>query len=326
MKIEKILMLMIISCLLVFLISPATALEESEELTDGVDDVFTVDMFGYSEEEFSYISEHEDIDIDNLDIVKATYEREDKAVTLTLEVKGEIEDRGNIEDLEYASEDLSINTVGYGFDLITSSETYSILYANKVCQLTDSTTAESVNISESDWSVVDATLTVSFTLNDADETYDSLSVTSTFMKLDWSSIPTDTDEDDLDDLDLDELFANLMDIAPDLPLDVYAYGVNLATAGSEVEFIGSPYFGQPPLTYHWDFGDGSTSTEQSPIHIYDEPGVYEYTFTVTDNSGASESYTDEIEIVADEDDDTPGFELIIAITAIGLIFLWKRKR
>jgi len=319
MKVEKILMLTIMSCLFVFLISPATALEESEELTDGVDDVFNVGMFGYSGEEFSYISEHEDIDIDNLDIVKATYEREDKAVTLTLEVKGEIEDRGDIDQL--SGEDYNVDVVGYVFALETSIDQYSITYVNEKCQLLYFSTYETVNLT--DFSVADDTLTVNFELTNSSETYTNLSIQTTYTKIDFSW----DDIDDIDEEDIGELFVYLMDIAPDLPLDVYAYGVNLATVGSEVEFSGSPYFGQPPLTYNWTFGDGSTSTEQSPIHIYDEPGVYEYTFTVTDNSGASESYTDEIEIVADEDDDdTPGFELIIAITAIGLVFLWKRKR
>lgn len=34
-------------------------------------------------------------------------------------------------------------------------------------------------------------------------------------------------------------------------------------------------------TFLWDFGDGETSTEENPVHVYDEDGVFEVTLTVT---------------------------------------------
>ena len=41
------------------------------------------------------------------------------------------------------------------------------------------------------------------------------------------------------------------------------------------------------MTYHWDFGDGISSTSLSPgDHIYDQTGSYTVTFTVTDSRGA----------------------------------------
>jgi hypothetical protein len=39
------------------------------------------------------------------------------------------------------------------------------------------------------------------------------------------------------------------------------------------------------LKYHWDFGDGETSEEVSPVHIFRKPGVFKVTLTVTDTSG-----------------------------------------
>lgn len=39
------------------------------------------------------------------------------------------------------------------------------------------------------------------------------------------------------------------------------------------------------LTYLWDFGDGSTSTAQSPTHNYTHSGTYAVTLTVTDKDG-----------------------------------------
>jgi len=38
-------------------------------------------------------------------------------------------------------------------------------------------------------------------------------------------------------------------------------------------------------SYHWDFGDGSTSDQQAPTHTYSERGMYVVGLTVTDESG-----------------------------------------
>lgn len=38
------------------------------------------------------------------------------------------------------------------------------------------------------------------------------------------------------------------------------------------------------LTYNWDFGQGHSSTEQSPFMVFDE-GEYEVKLEVTDNTG-----------------------------------------
>lgn len=42
--------------------------------------------------------------------------------------------------------------------------------------------------------------------------------------------------------------------------------------------------------WFWDFGDGNTSEETSPTHIYTAIGEYTVTLTVTDNEGASSTY------------------------------------
>jgi len=41
----------------------------------------------------------------------------------------------------------------------------------------------------------------------------------------------------------------------------------------------------------WDFGDGSTSTEMNPSHVYDEAGMYDVTLTATGISGEESSKT-----------------------------------
>lgn len=41
-----------------------------------------------------------------------------------------------------------------------------------------------------------------------------------------------------------------------------------------------------PTTWHWDFGDGITSTEQNPLHQYDSAGIYQVCLTVSNQYGS----------------------------------------
>ncbi len=44
-------------------------------------------------------------------------------------------------------------------------------------------------------------------------------------------------------------------------------------------------------TYHWDFGDGSTSDDISPTHSWAEQGIYDISLTATSNYGCSGTQT-----------------------------------
>ncbi len=43
--------------------------------------------------------------------------------------------------------------------------------------------------------------------------------------------------------------------------------------------------------YLWNFGDGSTSTNQNPAHIYNTPGIFDVTLTAINSLGCSDSVT-----------------------------------
>jgi len=48
------------------------------------------------------------------------------------------------------------------------------------------------------------------------------------------------------------------------------------------------------VSYEWDFGDGSTSTEQSPTHQYMDNGTYTVSLKIRDNDGATDTKTSHI--------------------------------
>jgi outer membrane protein assembly factor BamB len=54
-----------------------------------------------------------------------------------------------------------------------------------------------------------------------------------------------------------------------------------------LNFSGSALYGYKPYSWYWDFGDGQTSDEQNPSHIYDSPRNYTVILNITDKSGNS---------------------------------------
>jgi subtilisin family serine protease len=51
------------------------------------------------------------------------------------------------------------------------------------------------------------------------------------------------------------------------------------------------------VSHSWDFGDGATSTEQSPTHAFAGQGTYMVALTVTDDVGASNTITQDVEVI-----------------------------
>lgn len=80
-----------------------------------------------------------------------------------------------------------------------------------------------------------------------------------------------------------------------IQLRAEAGGPYNAKPGEVVQFQGRAIGGIPAYTYLWDFGDGETSNEQNPQHIYDNKG--EYTAKLTINDAAGESATDNATVI-----------------------------
>jgi PKD repeat protein len=268
----------------------ATFSVEAETITDGTGDVSSINYNG----DTVLITYSPEIDVDDLDLIEATYTLQGTQVTLTLQVAGLIKDQGEFFDFNSENFDMNstLNYVEYGFHIITSSDDYVLEYINRTCNFTSN--AGSQNLPSSDFSVNGNTLTVMFTLTSADETYQSLAVTSSFTKINLSVLYNPSGEGDMD-----KAFIWLTDNAPNPPLaDVYAEASNIGSVGETIQFNATvdTTTGQPPYTYHWDFDDQSTSNELNPTHVYTKAGKYTYNFTVTDNADATASQTGTITI------------------------------
>jgi PKD repeat protein len=76
--------------------------------------------------------------------------------------------------------------------------------------------------------------------------------------------------------------------------DFYAYPMDYAKAGQYVYFYDMSADGAAATSWLWNFGDGSTSTDQNPSHQYyptNECETYDVTLTATWPSGATDTVT-----------------------------------
>jgi len=69
-------------------------------------------------------------------------------------------------------------------------------------------------------------------------------------------------------------------------LTVEAGGPYSGIIGEEIQFNGIVQGGVGPYSWLWDFGDGNSSVEQNPTHIYQNDGEYSLSLVVNDDEGA----------------------------------------
>lgn len=82
--------------------------------------------------------------------------------------------------------------------------------------------------------------------------------------------------------------------------------------GEDIEFFGSATGGEEPyINWSWDFGDGTVSYEQSPIHNYSTASVFAVNLTVTDNTSATAWESTFAKIGQEEDGSDAGWYTIV---------------
>lgn len=79
-------------------------------------------------------------------------------------------------------------------------------------------------------------------------------------------------------------YINITEVIADFVPDKFGFCLPLT-----VNFADSSTSDQPIVSWQWDFGDGNTSTEQHPQHIYTNTGVYTITLIVEDASGCTDT-------------------------------------
>ena len=79
------------------------------------------------------------------------------------------------------------------------------------------------------------------------------------------------------------------------PQVAFEPAVRQICAGAVLSFTNT----SPPSTSFWDFGDGNTSTAQSPTHSYTDTGFYSIKLVITDSAGCTDSLvkTDYVHVI-----------------------------
>jgi len=73
-------------------------------------------------------------------------------------------------------------------------------------------------------------------------------------------------------------------IPPQVPVADFTATPTTGNAPLTVQFTDNST--NDPTNWLWDFGDGSTSTQQNPAHTYTDPGTYTVTLTVSNAAGS----------------------------------------
>ena len=84
--------------------------------------------------------------------------------------------------------------------------------------------------------------------------------------------------------------------------------------GNSFEFSSpvAAFGAQPAFSYHWDFADGTSSSDANPVKTYSQPGYYKVVLTLTTASGCSDTAVTVVRVNAE----STGFILPPATTVI----------
>lgn len=109
--------------------------------------------------------------------------------------------------------------------------------------------------------------------------------------LEKNEIPTLPNEDEIEaETEVREELKVLAPTPEKAPVIVdFVSSTVTACVGQDVNFMNESSGTKSPLT--WDFGDGTTSNENNPSHLYMSPGVYTVTLTASESEEKQKSQT-----------------------------------
>lgn len=301
---------MILTVLMILSVYTVNAEDTTVTMIDSTDDVF---KFNSNDED---LDDLETVDfMTNVDITKLEYKQEGQIATITLTVKGEIEDRGSLADTFGIDEaDFTGDYVVYMFELYTYYNYYSLVYCNQEVNITNG----EEYLDPVSFSVDDDKLTIVFNLLDEDDSFESIAAITT----DWNIV-----------LFVGDIY---MDIAPDEEnFEASIKAPSKANTDENLQFIGQETSDYDIIGWSWDFGDGNVSSAQNPTHLFGKEGTYQVTLTVTDSNLNTDTVT--LDITVSDSTDTEKkkydenqiqplliFSVIIAIIVIaGVVVLFR---
>jgi len=231
----------------------------------------------------------------NVDILLLEYEQNGKTVTVTLHVKGVIQNRGSMADYdnlltEELTDSLSLDAVVYEIALVTSSYDYTLTYINKEVNIVLDDDY-SVEIPVKSFNTDKSELTITFDLLESGETFEYMGAAAQDVIVVYPA------------------GHYFVDMAPDLDLelDVTIDGPSKSYKRKNNDFEGKVANSESSeFEWFWDFGDENTSTEENPTHKYAKPGNYTVTLEVIDEyyTIGQDSYVLKVtEFKEDSDDD-----------------------
>lgn len=98
-----------------------------------------------------------------------------------------------------------------------------------------------------------------------------------------------------------------------------------------LDFTDKSLNGMDIINWYWNFGDGSASYEQNPVHTYYLSGEYDVTLVIIYDNGAVDSFSKQVTVYIDENLEENNGLLILGlivflliIVALLLIF-WKKR-
>jgi PKD repeat protein len=147
------------------------------------------------------------------------------------------------------------------------------------CEFTDRSSDDDGSITEWEWGFGDGS---SSSVREPAHIYQAAGTYTVTLTI--------TDDDDATDVSENIVTVSTPPQSPNEPpradFEVQCFGLTCALEDKSKDDDGSV------VGWFWDFGDGSpTSTEQNPVHHYQDSGHVQVTLTVTDDDGATGSKT-----------------------------------